>query len=221
MYGCQQDLIKNPQLLPFLEYLCTTANKLINSGIYLARQWYFKLGYITGKYDLEKQLKSNFNYKFFHSQAAQQTLRTVAESFQSDKELYHQYLAGELSNKPQLPRYRKKGGLAVITYPKQAIILKKNQVRVPLGKKVKSAFKVDSFLLNFPKNIDFKKIREIRIRPRNNCFYVEWVYQLEIDPNQAMEKDKVLGIDHGVDNWLACLSNVGTSFIISGRHPPL
>ncbi|NEN89143.1 MAG: hypothetical protein F6K48_09590 [Okeania sp. SIO3H1] len=52
MHGCQQELIKNPQLLPFLEYLCTTANKLINCGIYLAGQWYFKLGYITGKYDL-------------------------------------------------------------------------------------------------------------------------------------------------------------------------
>ncbi|NET11571.1 MAG: hypothetical protein F6K08_01125 [Okeania sp. SIO1H6] len=57
MYGCQQELIKNPQLLPFLEYLCTTANKLVNCGIYLARQWYFKLGCIIGKYDLEKQLK--------------------------------------------------------------------------------------------------------------------------------------------------------------------
>nr|WP_293105107.1 hypothetical protein [Okeania sp. SIO2F4] len=178
MYGCQQDLIKNPQLLPFLEYLYTTPNKLINCGIYLARQWYLKLGCIKGKYDLEKQLKSNFNYKFIHSQAAQQTIRTVAEYFQSYGQLFHQYLGGDLSNKPQLPRYRKKAGLGVITYPKQAIILKENQVRVPLGKKVKAAFKVDSFLLNFPKNIDFKKIREIRIRPRNNCFYVEWAYQL-------------------------------------------
>lgn len=42
-----------------------------------------------------------------------------------------------------------------------------------MGKKVQSAFKVDDFLLNFPQNIDFKKIREIRIRPRNNCFDVE------------------------------------------------
>ncbi|WP_168186317.1 hypothetical protein [Hydrocoleum sp. CS-953] len=55
--------------------------------------------------------------------------------------------------------------------------MKENQVRVPLGKKVKAAFKVDDFLFNFPKNLDFKKIREIRIIPRNNCFYVEWVYK--------------------------------------------
>ncbi|MGD1809751.1 hypothetical protein ACP6PL_30600 [Dapis sp. BLCC M126] len=178
MYGCQQELINNPEFIPFLEYLCTTANKLINYGIYLARQWYFKLGYITGKYDLGKQLKSNFNYQFLHSQAAQETLRLVTESFQSYKELSHQHLAGHLSNKPRLPKYRKKGGLEVITYPKQALRLKENQVRVPLGKKVKAVFKVDIFLLHFSNNFDWKKIREIRIIPRNNCFYVQWVYQL-------------------------------------------
>ncbi|MGD1809750.1 transposase [Dapis sp. BLCC M126] len=36
--------------------------------------------------------------------------------------------------------------------------------------------------------------------------------------HQALDKDKVLGIDHGVENWLTCLSNVGKSFIINGRH---
>ncbi|MGD1704302.1 transposase [Dapis sp. BLCC M229] len=163
-------------------------------------------------------LLSNFNYKFLHSRAAQQTLRAVAESFQSYKELSYKHLAGEFSNKPQLIKYRKKGGLAFITYPKQALKLTENKVRVPLGKKVQAAFKVDSFLLNFPNNLDFKKIRKIRIIPRNNCFYVEWVYQLEIKLHKTMEKDKVIGIDRGLDNWLACLSNVGTSFIISGRH---
>jgi len=57
MYGCQQELIKKSENIPFLEYLCMTANKLINSGIYLARQWYFKLGYITGKYNARKRVK--------------------------------------------------------------------------------------------------------------------------------------------------------------------
>jgi transposase len=159
MYGCQQGLIKNPENVPFLEYLCTTANKLINCGIYLARQWYFKLGYITGKYNLEKELKSNRNYQFLHSQAAQQTLRGVAEAFKSYKELSKKYNKGELADKPQLPKYRKKGGMGVITYPKQALKLEKGKVRVPLGKKVKSLFKVDSFFLDFPSNLEFKEIR--------------------------------------------------------------
>ncbi len=224
MYGCQQDLIKNSEVLPFLEYLCTTANKLINCGIYLARQWYFKCGYVVGKYDLEKQLKANQNFKFLFAQAAQQTLRGVAESFKSYKELSKKYCKGELENRPRLPNYRKKGGLGVITYPKQALRLKEGvgtlhatSVRIPLGKKVKAAFGVDAFLLPFPSNLDFNLIREIRILPRNGCFYVEWVYKLETEQIE-LDKSKVLGIDHGLDNWLTCVSNAGTSFIIDGKQ---
>jgi IS605 OrfB family transposase len=202
-----------------------TANKLMSSqrlasarrGIYLARQWYFKLGYITGKYNLEKELKSHANYQFLSSQAAQQTLRGVAEAFKSYQELSKKYNKGELTDKPQLPKYRKKGGMGVITYPKQALKLEKGQVRVPLGKKVKALFKIDSFFLDFPSNLEFEKIREIRILPRNGCFYVEWVYELKATQPQ-LDKNKVLGIDRGVDNWLSCVSNVGTSFIIDGKH---
>jgi putative transposase len=222
MYGCQQNLIKNPEYHPFLEYLCTTANKLINCGIYLARQWYFKCGYIPGKYDLEKELKTNLNFKFLFAQAAQQTLRGVAESFKSYKELSQKYQNGELENYPRLPNYRKKGGLGVITYPKQALRLKGDNARIPLGLKVKAVFKVDSFLLPFPTNLDFTKIRELRILPRNGCFYVEWVYKLEPmygrSTATSLHKDKVLGIDPGIDNWLTCVTNVGTGFIIDGKH---
>ncbi|MBP0016184.1 MAG: transposase [Cyanobacteria bacterium SBLK] len=218
MYGCQQDLIKNPDALPFLEYLCTTANKLINCGIYLARQYYFKCGYIVGKHDLSKELKSNPNFKFLFAQAAQQTLMGVAESFKSYKELSKKFKKGELENRPRLPNYRKKGGLGAITYPKQALRLKGENVRIPLGLKVKAAFKVDAFLFPFPSNLDFKKIREIRILPRNGCFYVEWVYKLETLTSASLSDQNVLGIDHGIDNWLTCVSNAGTSFIIDGKH---
>ncbi|GGA52957.1 RNA-guided endonuclease TnpB family protein [Okeania sp. KiyG1] len=217
MYGCQQELIKSPDNVPFLEYLCITANKLINCGIYLARQWYFKLGYITGKYDLEKKLKSHSNYQFLYSQAAQQTLRKVAEAFKSYKELSNKYKKGELTNKPQLPKYRKKGGMGVITYPKQALKLEKGKVKIPLVRKVKAAFKVDSFFLEFPSNLEFKEIREMRILPRNGCFYVQWVYELKAAQPQ-LDQAKVLGIDHGIDNWLSCVSNVGASFIIDGKY---
>ncbi len=217
MYGCQQDLIKTPECLPFLEYLCRTANKLINCGIYLARQRYFKCGYIPGKYELEKQLKQNQNFKFLFSQAAQQTLRGVTESFKSFKKLSEKYQKGELKNRPLLPNYRKKGGMGVIIYPKQALKVKEGKVRIPLGLKVKAAFKVDAFFLPFPTNLDFKKIREIRILPRNGCFYVQWVYKLETQQIKV-DKEKVLGIDHGLDNWLTCVNNAGKSFIVDGKH---
>ena len=39
-----------------------------------------------------------------------------------------------------------------------------------------------------------------------------------LEPTEEGDPEKVLGIDHGIDNWLTCVSNVGTSFIVDGKH---
>ena len=57
----------------------------------------------------------------------------------------------------------------------------------------------------------------MRIVSRNGCFYVEWVYQLETE-HIELDQDKVLGIDHGLNNWLTCVSNVETGFIVDGKR---
>lgn len=61
-----------------------------------------------------------------------------------------------------------------------------------------------------PSNLKFEDIREVRILPRNKCFYAEFIYKLKID-KALLDSDKALGIDPGIDNWLTCISNIGTS----------
>ncbi|MGK7893770.1 MAG: RNA-guided endonuclease TnpB family protein, partial [Xenococcus sp. (in: cyanobacteria)] len=61
-----------------------------------------------------------------------------------------------------------KNGLATISYPKQALKLKGNQIRVPLGKTCKRWFALESFQIPMPSNLDFQDIKELRILPRNN-----------------------------------------------------
>ena len=110
MYGCQQILVRrDPNLINILTFLCSEAHKLTNMGIYYARQLYFKAKKLIGKYDLEKHYKQNYHYKVLYSQAAQQTLRTVAESFKSYYGLIKAYQTGKLENRPRIPNYRKKG----------------------------------------------------------------------------------------------------------------
>lgn len=49
------------------------------------------------------------------------------------------------------------------------------------------------------------------------CFYAEFVYKVDaVDAN--LDPLKALGIDSGLNNWLTCVSNVGTSFIVDGLH---
>lgn len=218
MYGCQQNLINpNNDLKSVLEFICSESHKLTNCGIYYARQLYFKTGKLIGKYDLEKEYKANKHYQVLHSQAAQQILRSVAESFKSFKELNKKYNKGELHFKPKLPKYRKGNGYALVTYPKQALKLVGENIKIPLGNTVKRWFKLDSFLLPMPSNLKFADIKELRILPRNQCFYAEFVYEQESAKPLELNQQYALAIDPGINNWLSCVSNIGTSFIVDGR----
>jgi putative transposase len=220
-YGCQQILITpDKNLLGVLEYLCSVANSLANCGIYYSRQLYFKTGKFPSSADLHKQLgtiQKNKHYQALYSDTAQQILTTVAESFKSYVGLLKGINLGTVAQKPRLPNYRKPRGLALVTFTGRSIKLKDGMLRFPLGTKVKAWFGIDAFYLPMPSNLDFKDIREIRILPRNRQFYAEFVYQVS-QVKVDVDKSKVLGIDHGIDNWLTCVSNTGTSFIVDGLH---
>jgi lycopene cyclase CruP len=216
-YGCQQILISpDKDLKAILEFICGESAKLSNCGTYYARQLYFKTGKIPGKFDLHKLLGVNSHFQSLHSQVAQQCLTTVAESFKSYIGLLKGIKKGTVTQKPKLPGYRQ-GGLCLITFPSQAVKLKPEGLRFPLGSKVKTWFGIDAFYMPMPTNIDYKKIKEYRILPRNGAFYLELIYKVEVE-KVALDKSKVLGIDHGLNNWLTCVSNIGTSFIVDGLH---
>ncbi len=231
-YGCQQILISPDSILKaILEFVCGESAKLSNCGTYYSRQLYFKTGLIPTKYDLHRELSINPHFKALHSQVAQQCLTTIAESFKSFIGLLKGIKNGTVTRKvsggsfpqhtsaqkPRLPNYRLNGGLALITFPSQAVKLKPEGLRFPLGQKVKAWFGLDAFYLPMPSNLDFKAIREYRILPRNGCFYLELIYKIE-DVQSDVDLSKALMIDHGMDNWLTCVSNTGTSFIIDGLH---
>ncbi len=219
-YGCQQVLLNRSLLVhPVIEYLCSQAHKLTNCGIYYGRQIWFKQRRYLKKFDLINELKNNRNYQSLHSQCAQQVLLTVAESFKSFYELEKKARKGELDQKPRIPSYRK-NGLASCTYPKQALKLIGNEIRIPLGQTVKAWFGIDSFSIPVPSNINFATIKELRILPRNREFYAEFVYEQPKAWQPRLNEKWALGIDPGVTNWLTCVDNVfdGNSFIVDGRH---
>lgn len=217
MFGCQQILI-NPdaQLRGILEFLCGESNKLHNCGTYLSRQMYFKTGKFPGKFDLHRELKKNPHFQSMYSQVAQQSLTTVAESFKSYIGLLKAVKEGTVAQRPKLPNYRKPG-LNLVTFPGVAVKLKPEGLRFPLGRQVKAWFGLDAFYLPMPSNLDFKAIREYRILPRNGAFYLELIYRVEA-VQVDVDASNALGIDPGLNNWLTCVSNVGTSFIVDGLH---
>ena len=115
--------------------------------------------------------------------------------------------------------------MAVATFTGRSVKLvgknigKENEfgIRLPLGKKVKAWFGISEIYIPMPSNLDISIIKEVRILPRNGCFYAEFVYKLN-PQTVKLDSQKALGIDPGVNNWLTCVSTVGTSFIIDGLH---
>ena len=220
MFGCQQNLIRaDSSIQAILEYLCSESAKLTNCGIYYSRQIYLKTGKIPNRAKLHKVLGTedrNLHYQAFYSDTAQQILTGVAESFKSFMGLLRGIKNGTVTQHPKLPGYRK-GGMALVTFTGRSVKLKNGMLRFPLGSKVKVWFGLDAFFLPMPSNLDFKTIREYRILPRNGCFYLELIYKTE-DVQANVDPAKCLAIDHGIDNWLTCLSNIRTSFIVDGKH---
>ena len=224
IYGCQQDRLKLDSFEQrVVEYLCRQANSLTNCAIYALKRAAKQSGQVDyNYYDLDKHLKQNKHYKCLFSQVAQQTLMSVCESFKSHFEVIQLWYRGELEDKPKKPRYRKSGGMSGFTYPAQHLRLNETVhtglIRLPLGAEIGKLEGIKEIYIRAPKNIHPEKIKEVRIFPRNQCFYVEWVYQKNIKQHQ-LDPKKALGIDPGVKNWLTCVSTIGDSFIIDGKRP--
>jgi IS605 OrfB family transposase len=218
VFGCQQELIHcDKKTKAIIEYLCYESNSLYNCTVYYARQMWFKTGKIVSGFDLTAEMKNNKHFNAGYASAMQQTCLNVGEAFKSFKQLLAKSKKGDLDQRPKAPNYRKPGGLFTVTYPKRWLKLKDGFIRFPLGNQVKAWFGISEFFLPIPSNLEWSNIKEIRLLPRNRCFYAEFVYEQKIE-SVVLDKSKVLGIDHGLNNWLTCVSNVGTSFIVDGLH---
>ena len=246
MYGTiQVKLNVSEAVRDYLVYQCRQSNNLINSAIYHAKQAHFeqcprgefftgdefrsgfKLQRVkTAKYaSLCLELQNNPHYKALGGQAAQQSLKSVAEAFTSYNGILSNFFKGE-ATKPKMPHYRTKGGLAPIAYPAQAVQfdLESGQCRLPVslevGADVKALLDVKEVWINGCTGIKPTQICEVRILPRNNELYAEYVYEYGNQGatcNLTLDHTQALGIDHGGDNWLTCVSTLGQSFIIDGR----
>jgi transposase len=206
--------------------MCREANSLINSAKYIVRQQFFNSGkpaLVECEYeslDAEMKLLDNPNYRALYSQAAQRILKSVVAEFTSFNGLMKRFFQGE-GERPNLPSYRKKGGLAPVTYPAQNLEfnLETGKVKLPLGKLVQSETKemLPELWISGCVGIKPAQVIEVRILPRNGEFYAEYVYQ-QSTYQADVDFSNVLGIDPGLNNWLTCVSNVGKSFIVDGKQ---
>lgn len=219
--GVQQILLHpDKETEALLQYLCEQSGKVYNSGVYFARQTFFKTGkLLTGKYDLdfEPSVAKTQTAQSLPSTPMQQTLRSVTESFKSFKELRSMHFKGNLHFQPKAPAYLKGSKLFKVAYPNsggQKPKLIDGMLRFSLGLTVRRWFGVSEFFLPMPSNLVMAAVKEFTILPKNGSFYLECSYEkprTKADVNQ----DEALGIDLGTSaNIAACVDTLGNSFLV-------
>ncbi len=223
LMGIQQNLIYcDADTKAILKFLCEQSNSLYNCGVYWARQIFFKTGRIISKFDPVYEVGNNIHAQVMPSVPAQQTLLSVSEAFKSFKGLRELFFKGELDQKPKPPNYRTPGGLFKVAYPNvgagKPTLLENGLIRFPLGLQINRWFKVKEFFLPLPINLDFNKVKEFTILPKNGKFYLECSYEVE-RVNIKPDINQALSIDLGTSaNLMACVDTLGNSFLVDSRH---
>ena len=197
-----------------LKYLCHIAKNLKNQAIYNVRQHYFNNKKYLSYSENYKILKNSENYKKLNSNMAQQILKEVDESFKSFFALLKLAKKGQYNGKIKLPNYLDKDGFTTLVIG--FVRLKDDMLIVPYSNSFKKTHQ--EVKVKLPSVLKDKKIKEIRIIPKQHSRYFEIQYIYEVEEVQReLNKENVLGIDLGIDNLCTCVTNTGASFIIDGR----
>ena len=197
-----------------LKYLSHVAKNLTNEAIYNIRQYYFNKKKYLSYNENYKMLKNSENYKKLNSNMAQQILKEVDGSFKSFFGLLKLAKNGQYNGKIKLPNYLDKDGFTTLVIG--FVRLKDDMLIVPYSNSFKKTHQ--EVKIKLPPVLKGKKIKEIRIIPKQHSRYFEIQYIYEVEEVQReLNKENALGIDLGIDNLCTCVTNAGASFIIDGR----
>jgi len=193
--------------------LARKSKNLYNYGNHIIKQQLQYSKYMTSEYELVNMVRYHPCYTEFIAHSAQQTIKFLVKNWKAyfrAKKVYKQKPQNFLSP-PKAPKYKKKRGFHIIYFTADQIKLKEGGwLHFPkkVGVKVKTRLKEEI------------KINHARLLPRGTCFLLEIIYEkeLEINPsNPPLKATNILAIDLGVNNLVACVSNVLPPFLVKGR----
>ena len=198
-----------------LKELCHVAKNLTNEAIYNVRQYYFT----ERKYlNYEKNyaiLKNSENYKTLNSNMSQQILKEVDGSFKSFFALLKLAKQGKYDFKDvKLPNYLSKDGFTTLVIG--FVRLNGNKLVIPFSQSYKKTHK--PIEITIPPILVDKKIKEIRIIPKNHArfFEIQYTYVAETVQRNLNIKN-ALALDLGINNLISGVTNEGKTFIIDGK----
>ena len=201
-----------------LRTFCYNASLLRNLAIKIVDNYYKETGKYLKYEGLYDRIKHTKEYRSFNSNMAQNTLRELDFNYKSFFKLLELKKEGKYNKKVFKPKkdYGKK--YRVLYINKSQIVFDEVTRTFKLPVKVGYYRNHDPIIINVPEYIDFSKVRQVQIVPKQNgsFFAVHFIRDEQIEVEQQ-KKDNYLSLDPGINNLLAAVDAYGNSFIIDGR----
>ena len=221
MYLTQTNVIRglSKKQYSLLAEMCRYANNLYNVALYNIRQYYFDNKKFLTYESNYHVCKENENYALLQAGVSQQTLKVADRSFKSffnliRKAKHNEYRFQDI----KMPHYRKKGGMMGLVLSTNAINIKDGYLQMPVSRAFHKLHPDCDIRIPFPERLEGYPVKEVRILPIRNgkCFNVQYVYEADAEPADV-DPSNTMAIDLGVDNLAACITTLGTSFLLDGR----
>ncbi len=189
-----------------IEAICVKAKMLYNQSLYYLRQSLFGNIEKFSEYELTGLFAeySEQTYKSLPAQTSQQVIKLLFKNWKSYwasikdwKKSPSKYLG-----KPKLPKYKKE--TSIIVFTNQQVKIKNGFIYFPKNTISPLPTKVDN-------------ICQVRIIPLPNTFKIEVIYE-KGNTDLKLNKDNILSLDLGLNNFITAIDNVGNQpFIINGK----
>lgn len=221
MYLTQSNVIRSlsKEEYAMLREMCQYSNNLYNVALYHIRQYFFQEKKFLRYEENYHVCKVNENYRLLQAGISQQILKVVDRSFKSFFNLIKKAKSDEYRFKDiNLPHYREKGGLFNLILSTNAISIKDGFLTIPMSRAFFKEHDGKKIKVPFPSRLSGKTIKEVRICPdrRGTYFKIQYCYEQEKE-TAIVDKNRVLAVDIGLENLAACVTNIGTSFLMDGR----
>lgn len=200
-----------------LDTLFRISNNLYNQALYTFRQRLEVDKKWTWYNDMDKLMKEitnlegTCNYRLLKSNCSQQILRVLDKNIKAYCKSIKDWKKHpeKYRSMPQMPHYRKRGGMFDLFYTKKAASIKDGRIRLD-----------KNLYVNIPQwekyGEKISKFNQIRLIPNNSNIKVEIVYEKE--PEKAdVDKSQYAAIDLGIDNLATMVTSDGC-IIFNGRY---
>ena len=223
----------------YLTWLIHQSNNLYNSVLFAIRQAHFEKCETRTFFDstdqyriafkdrlvkasyaqLCKDFKTNKHYEALGGQQGQQCIKSVVEAITSYNKLLKQWWNGELDNRPQIPNYRKSGGVYQVAFTSQNITYDdvEGYCRLSISRINKPELINPEIIIPSGTRFKTEQLSEVRVVPSHSKLWAEYVYQVKPQQAVGLDYSQGIGIDPGVSNWLTAVSSKGKSFIVCGK----